>query len=504
MSGICLCLTESTMARNIELASAYRNEVDLVELRVDLLSDTEQQRLSDDVRVVARALSGFETILTVRRTRDGGQWNRSESDRYALMQSLLAAGFTWIDIESDGDDLPERLKLAGQARKAGTRVIASRHFMDQVPPDVARELALLSRMGDCAKIAATPAGIEDLRIMLNAARAHHDPHVVLGMGSYGFPSRVMSHAFGNLFTFTSAADTRQAASGHVAPDVLRDLYGHSGCSNNTQYFAVIGNPVAHSKSPEYHNTRFRADGVDAVYVPVQVDDFAAFMSFAREVPLHGVSVTAPYKEDAARSAAVVDEGVSATGACNTLIRLENGEYHGVNTDIDGFLSPIRELLHKVSGATIVGAGGAARAAAYALMREGKPVLVCNRTRHRADALAAGLNALFGRRGPFPRAEAGPLPGEKSDLGTYAGLIVQTTSVGLHPDTDGDPIPDYRFRGTEIVYDMIYSPPVTAVLRRAEAAGCRTINGSGMFTAQAAAQYRLFRSVPAHMRGTHGR
>lgn len=491
------------MTRNIALANAYRSDIDLVELRVDLLSVPEQQRLCGDARNVVEALSGLETILTVRRTRDGGAWDRSESERYELLRTLLAAGFAWIDIEADDDGLPERLELASQARTLGTRVIASRHFMDRVPGEIEHELARLSEIGDCAKIAATPLGVEDLRNMFSAARSHHAPHVILGMGSYGFPSRVMSHALGNLFTFTSAADTRQAASGHTTPDLLRNLYGHAACSDKTRYFAVIGNPVAHSKSPEYHNTRFRADGVDAVYVPVQVDDFASFLSFARELPLHGVSVTVPHKQAAAQSAAVVDEGVTATGACNTLIRLENGEYRGVNTDIEGFLRPIRDLLPTVSGATVVGAGGAARAAAYALMREGIPVLVCNRTLKRADALAAELNALFGQRESLIRAEAGPLPAEESDLGAYAGLIVQTTSVGMHPDTEGDPIPDYRFRGTEIVYDIIYTPPVTAVLRRAGAAGCRTVNGSGMFTAQAAAQYRLFTSTPARTRGDHG-
>ncbi len=494
MPDICLCLTAETMAQNNALFRQYRSHVDMVELRVDLLDASEQENLRADPKAGVSDFHGVDSILTVRREVDGGHWKGSETDRIALLKRMLSAGFTHIDIEADLPGLPDRLGIVQSARAAGITVIASRHCMDSVPADLDTELQRLSAIGDCAKIAARPTGIADFRRLLHAARAHAEPHVVLGMGSYGVASRIMGHAFGNLFTFSSAADVQQAASGHIAPDVLQTLFAHGKTGSVTRYFAVAGDPVAHSKSPEYHNRRFRADGLNALYVPFRVDDFDEFMELARELPLSGISVTVPHKESAARAAATVNEGVTATRACNTLIREPDGAYRGVNTDIEGFLSCIRDRLSTFRGATVLGAGGAARAAVYALASGGVPVLVCNRTLSRAQTLVAELGAILRDQGQSAPLSAAALPGDGTELGVYGDLIVQTSSVGMHPDLEGDPIPAYRFGGTETVYDIIYTPPMTPILKRAEQAGCATVNGSGMFDAQADAQYRLFRTV----------
>lgn len=494
MPDICLCLTAETMAQNNALFRQYRSCIDMVELRVDLLSDAEQATLRADPELAVREFHGVDSILTVRRKIDGGSWKRSEVERIALLEHMLPAGFTSIDVEADQVGLSDRLSLIASARAAGVTVIASRHYMEYVPTDLDSELQRLSAIGDYAKIAARPNGIADFRRLLHAARAHAGPHVVLGMGSYGVASRIMGHTFGNRFTFSSAADVQQAASGHISPDVLQTLYAHGETGSATRYFAVAGDPIAHSKSPEYHNRRFRADGLNALYVPFRVDDFDEFMELARELPLSGISVTVPHKESAARAAATVNEGVTATRACNTLIRQSDGSYRGVNTDIEGFLSAIRTRLSTFRGATVLGAGGAARAAVYALASEGVPVLVCNRTLSRAQTLVAELGEILRDEGQSTTLSAAALPGDGTDLGAYGDLIVQTSSVGMHPDHEGDPIPAYRFCGTETVYDIIYTPPMTPILKRAQQAGCAIVNGSGMFDAQADAQYRLFRTV----------
>lgn len=504
MPEICLCLTAPTMKENYAHIAAYRSYIDLVELRVDLLDPDERTQLQRNPDNVVRSFGDLRSILTVRRQQDGGAWTGTEGERLSLVRALLPGGFSWVDVEADPKGFEQRQVLVREARAQGSRIIASRHYLEGVPADLSHELVRLLDIGDCAKVAAKPNGVSGVLQLLRAGRSCAGPHVVVGMGSYGVPTRLMSSVLANLFTFTSPASSTQAASGHISPDTLHDLYAHASCGQETRYFAVVGNPIAHSRSPEYHNTRFRQDGFDAVYVPFRVDDFSSFMDLACELPLQGISVTVPHKEAAARCAAHVDDGVSATSACNTLIRRDDGAYDGVNTDIEGLLRPLEGLLEGISAAMVLGAGGAARAAVFALMTRGIPVRVCNRTRSRAETLVSDLNALCERRGVrFVPAVADDLPGTGDGTEEPPDLIVQTTSVGMHPDIDGDPIPAYRFRGSETVYDVIYTPPMTALLRRAETAGCRTINGSGMFDAQAAAQYRLFTNVLSYKGGSYG-
>jgi 3-dehydroquinate dehydratase/shikimate dehydrogenase len=172
------------------------------------------------------------------------------------------------------------------------------------------------------------------------------------------------------------------------------------------------------------------------------------------------------------------------GACNTVYRRE-GRWFGENTDYEGFLSPIRAMLQRgeVKHALVVGAGGAARTVVFALRDHGVGVSITNRTPEKARRLAeeAGCGTVpwSSFDGTAPRTE-----------GPYE-LVVQTTSVGMEPNEEGDPLPGYVFGGGEVVYDIIYTPEKTTFLERAEESGCRIVGGAEMLGKQAVAQFRLF-------------
>jgi 3-dehydroquinate dehydratase/shikimate dehydrogenase len=240
-------------------------------------------------------------------------------------------------------------------------------------------------------------------------------------------------------------------------------------------YGVIGNPVAHSRSPHIHNAGLAALGLDAVYLPFLVDDVREFLRVADLLGVSGVSVTVPHKLAVIPHLARQDPSVARIGACNTLVRAEGG-WHGTNTDWPGFLAPLDRRFGSGGGsrirATVIGAGGTSRAVVYGLRETGAEVLILNRTL----AGASGIAQEFGCR-------AG------------GDLVVQTTSCGMEPAVDCDPLPEYRFRGTELVYELVYRPAVTPFLGRAMAAGCRWIGGMEMLLEQAYEQFRLFTGSP---------
>ncbi len=466
--------------------------IDGVEVRADLLRPDER---GDSLRIPAILRErgcGVELLFTVRRERDGGQWCGEEHDRLGLLERALDNGYTLIDLESDLPADGPAGALAARAHRNGATVIRSHHDSRAVPADAARLVKALPRTPrEVAKCAVTPQSTSDLVSIVRAAdQLGGLPHILLGMGPFGFPTRVLLRRLGNLLTFASAPG-EAAAPGHVSPQILAEQYRVGRHRESTRYFAVIGNPIAHSQSPAYHNGRFAEDGVDACYLPVLVDDVPAFFDLADTLPLLGFSVTIPHKRSVIAHLGEAGADVRAADACNTVLRTPAG-WRGVNTDVTGFLSPLEEALAApVEGTSVLvlGAGGAARAIVYGLLSRGAEVIVCNRTVRKARALARDMTRLVtaGMLRILETDESGH-PAQIPD----ADVVVNTTSVGM--GGSGDPAPWYAFRGGEVVYDIVYTPPDTPLIRRASAAGCRVITGDRMFAAQAAAQYELYRSL----------
>jgi 3-dehydroquinate dehydratase / shikimate dehydrogenase len=483
---VCLVLAADTLEADLRHVAAYRDMIDMVELRVDLLA-------ADEMRAAARLphLVDCPAILTVRRTRDGGRFRGEESDRVALLERLAGAGFAWVDLEED----LQAPALEEQVRSCGCRVIRSLHDFAGVPDDLAARVAGLPRSeSEIPKMAVMPKGPADLlRILEACAALDAREKVILGMGDVGFPTRVLAGKLGSAWCYVSPG-TDAVAPGQVDPPTLTGTYRFRSIGPDTAVFGVIGNPVMHSRSPLIHNEGYAALGLDAVYLPFLVNDLAEFWPVADHLRIGGLSVTVPHKQAVLERLTEADSLAAAVGACNTMTREGgSGPWRGANTDVAGFLGPLQELVGngglQNTGATVIGAGGAARGVVYALAREGARVLVLNRTPERARILAEELGA----------EHAGlDAAGYRKARG-FSDLVVQTTSAGMAADPV-DPAPGLKLGGKEIVYELVYSPAVTPFLERAASAGCRIVPGRKMLLAQAVAQFRLFtgRAYPAEL------
>lgn len=474
-------LTGSTHRENLQALASFRGAATLVELRADFLSRAEQSG-------VARfaAVCPLPAILTVRRARDGGWFTGSENERMALLRRGLSGAFAYVDLENDLP--PTAVAVPGR-----TQIIRSYHHVTATPHDLTMQAAACCRHpAEIPKLAVRPRSVADLEQVVALGQRLRRPHIVIATGDYGIATRLLAQRLGSMLTFSSPP-TRQGAAGHMTPTELTHSYGVPRVSETTLVNAIVGCPVAHSRSPRIHNAGYRSSRMDAIYVPLHSERLAPLLRCAEQLGVSGVSVTVPHKEAAAALAVAGDDSVANTGACNTLVRAGDG-WRGYNTDVAGFLAPLRSRrlmgsgspAAPVSAALVVGTGGAARAAVHALTTAGVRVLVAGRRLQRAQLLAAEFGA-----------EAVEL--QAADLAEraapYLRLVVQASSAGMTPNAGVDPIASIPLGGDETVYDMVYAPDETALLARARAAGCATIGGMEMLLAQAFAQYRLFTGAP---------
>jgi 3-dehydroquinate dehydratase/shikimate dehydrogenase len=469
---VCLTLIGTTLGENLQLVRRLRQYVGLVELRADFLHASQLGGIAAFARQVA-----LPAILTVRRRRDGGVYTGSERERIGILRHGLAGPFQFVDLESD---LPDSALLPPPA----TTVVRSFHDTVGTPHNLDLQAAACARNpAEVPKIAVLARTVRELRSLISVGRRLRRPHIVLAMGDFGVPTRLLAQRLGSMLTYSSAGATL-GAPGHLDPVQLARDYRVATVGPETAVFGIAGSPVLHSRSPRIHNAGFRHAGRDAIYVPLLGERLDILLEISDWLGVRGLSVTIPHKEAAAASLSHADETVTATGACNTLLRREDG-WHGFNTDVAGFIAPLEargQPRASGGGALVVGAGGVARAAVYALRRAGMRVLVAGRSPARAMALAQQFDAEWVSLTDTEFAAAAH---------AYRDLIVQASSAGMHPQELIDPIAPLPLSGTEVVYDLVYSPALTPLMKRAQDSGCVTIGGMEMLLAQAYAQFRLF-------------
>ena len=452
-----LCAT--VMAETTGALRARRDaarEADLVELRLDAVRDPD----------VAGALTGRRcpVIVTCRPRWEGGQFDGSEEERRRILVDALTQGADYVDLEwRDGFE-----SLIAQRR--GRNIVLSMHDFEGVPKDLADRCRAMRATGaEVVKLAARAERLSDLLPLLELGGRATDRSrlVVIGMGQAGLPSRILAARFGSCWAYAGSV-----APGQIDPARMVEEFRFREVSAASEVYGVVGRPIGHSVSPAMHNAAFRTAGRDAVYVPLEAGDSDDFIQFADALPMKGVSVTAPFKETLLKRVREVDAITRQVGALNTM-RRDSGHWTGVNTDVAGFLEPLRGRIElRGVRAAILGAGGAARAVAVALRTAGAEVAVHARNLKRAErvaALAAGV------------AQAIPPPAGSWDL------LVNTTPVGTHPHVGETPLPGVALDG-RVVYDLVYNPRRTRLLADAEQAGCATVSGLEMLVAQARLQF----------------
>lgn len=261
----------------------------------------------------------------------------------------------------------------------------------------------------------------------------------------------------------------------------------SGC---TKVVGVWGHPVSHSLSPAMHNPALRELGLDWVYVPFDINPAYVESAVAaiRALGLAGVNVTVPLKQLVLPFLDEVDSNALAIGSVNT-IRNIDGRLRGASTDGPGFLEALRAAGQECAGRKVylLGAGGSARAVAFALAEQGAEIQIANRSRERAAALTASVNALY----PGAAATA-----EWGGAAAPFDLLVNATSLGMSPDCDSYPaLPANAFYSRPFVFDLVYVPAETRLLREARSAGCEGANGVGMLVYQGALSLSIWSGLP---------
>ncbi|MDR2841591.1 MAG: type I 3-dehydroquinate dehydratase [Spirochaetaceae bacterium] len=487
MTKICLCLTGTTIQRDLEVLEKYRKYIDMAELRVDYLTEDEYFHIRRFPE-----LAGLPVILTVRRKKDGGQFERSESSRIILLSKGLAfakpdkrQNFAYVDMEED-IDMPS---LEEAARTFGTRIIRSFHNFSETDIDLITRIRSLSHAGDeIVKAAVTPTCLEDVtRVFRISRELKNIDKIIVSMGDLGHCTRVLSSRLGSYLTYTMAkgeADFPPAASGQLDPKELVDFFRFRNINNETKIFGLTGYPITSTASPQFFNSVFARTEENMVYLRFPAESINSFIDLANEINIEGASVTVPHKETVLNFLATSSDEVRSVGACNTIVRTAKG-WSGFNTDTRGFSDSLLQFIGKKNfkgmAVTIIGAGGAARAIASELFRLKAKVLIVNRSVSRAEKLAQKYNFEWNNI---------DVEGIKR-IKKFSNILIQTTSVGMEPDIKKDPLPSYRFTGKEIVMDIIYKPERTHFLNRAANAGCRVLNGFNMLTQQAKYQYFHF-------------
>ena len=470
MTRLCLTLSADTLEENLEILR--ENKPDMAELRIDFLDPGCAGSIAEFSRDISIPL-----ILTCRKAVDGGVWKGSDEERVDYLLNCLEGNFDYIDLEEDETSAA----LAEKAAERGCRIIRSFHDFERTPEDLEERLHAMEKLGDLVKAAVMPTGIADLlRLFQIGRRWKKDNLILLGMGDYGVPSRILASRMNSFLTFCSPRG-KSAAPGHMSPDVLRDIYRVDKLDGATRLYGIIGNPVLHTSSPRIHNAGLAATGQNGVYVPFTVDDTEAFFKLACFLDIRGFSVTVPHKQSVMALLDRQDDGVRKIGACNTVVR-EGNSWCGYNTDASGFIIPLKKRKGNLKGlkAAVLGAGGASRSVVYALNREGCETTVYNRTAYKAAALAEEMGCFSGSLDDFISLTPGAFD-----------LIIQTTSSGMEGSSSDNPVPGYEFAGNEMVYDIIYTPPVTPLMDKAEQAGCSVLGGWPMLVEQAREQFRLF-------------
>ena len=247
-------------------------------------------------------------------------------------------------------------------------------------------------------------------------------------------------------------------------------------------FAVFGNPVLHSLSPVMHNAAFAATGFNGIYAAIRVKDIRPAVAGMRALGLKGASITIPHKESVLACLDDIDPTARRIRAVNTIVN-DDGSLKGFNTDCDGVIQALAEKI-SIEGRRvgILGAGGAARAVAFAVIGRGATATIFNRSREKGEALAADLGADFKPLSEFAA--------ERCDI------LVNTTPVGMSPQGQDTPLLGEKMKPGLVVMDIVYNPLKTRLLREAEAAGCETIDGLSMFVHQGARQFELWTGLAA--------
>ncbi|MFZ3264210.1 MAG: shikimate dehydrogenase [Terriglobales bacterium] len=476
---VCLAISADAADEMLETAEAMARDNPFIEFRLDYL----KQPLAaiPKIRRFLETHQYVTAIATCRRADNGGKFKGPLASELDVLNKAHAAGCQIVDVELESALKTKPETLARLRRSAG--VIISFHDFRATRNLEGTLEKMLKIPSDFYKVVTTATTLSDNVTMMKFLQTQSDKHALVGlcMGEQGIISRVLSVRAGSVFTFGAVSADLKTAPGQVSARDLRSIYRIEQVDAATRVYGVAGDPIEHSLSPVIMNTALRRENVNGVYVALHAKTLKDLIHCVREIPLHGLSVTMPYKQTMLEYLDNTDAHTAKIGACNTVVRGQEGKLFGFNTDIAGVVRPLEQRL-TIGGAKVLvlGAGGAARAAVFGLKERGAEVSILNRTTVKAQKLARQAKARTIKRADLRK--------------TAFDVIINATPVGMG-NTRDCPLKEDEIQA-KVVFDMVYDPVETRLLQIARAKGIAVIPGVEMFVHQAARQFEIWTGKPA--------
>ncbi|MDB5308074.1 MAG: aroE, partial [Gemmataceae bacterium] len=461
----------------VELQEAVKRGAKFIELRLDFLAKAvDFKRLTPYKRC--------PWVATLRRPADGGRFPGTEQERQIIIrQAIVSGAFEWVDLETD---VASSIPRFGPVKR-----IISYHNLTETPQNLDEiYTGMLRQDGDVYKLAVLAQSPADVARVLRLQRAAPKPTIAFCMGDIGQPSRFLALKYGAPWIYAAFNKERGIAPGLPSMEDFKTTYPVRSITADTKVFGVVGDPVGHSLSPLLHNHLYQRLKMNAVYLPFRVPrgQFPQALEEYEQIPVHGYSVTIPHKEAAAQAAREKEPTVEATGAANTLVRRDDGKFSAANTDYTAVVESLKAYLSEKAkegpvtqlsqcSVLLLGAGGVARAVAHALHREGSQLTITSRTPERSHKLAEEVKC--------------KTVDWHARHNVSFDILINCTPVGMHPNVDEAPVHFSILKPGLTVFDTIYTPETTLLVREARSRGCDTITGVDMFVRQAARQFDLF-------------
>nr|WP_213806589.1 shikimate dehydrogenase [Granulicella sp. dw_53] len=477
---VCVAIIGTTPAEMLEKASAVIKDTPFLEFRLDYLEKPLlalpkiKQFLADNTAVTA--------IATCRRTANGGKFDGAVAAQLDVLTKAAASGFQIADIEIESAEALKKGDLQ-KLRETGIALILSYHDFAGTKDLDATFARLQPFEPDFYKIVPTAKTLSDNVTLIRFLERMSDHTNIIGicMGDAGVISRVLGVRAGSAFTFAAASPGEETGPGQIASRTLLDTYRIDQVDTATKVYGVAGNPIRSSLSPIMMNTAFRRETVNAVYLALQATKLPDLLKLVHEIPIQGFSVTMPLKQEIMAHLEKTDPLSAKIGACNTVLRQE-GKLYGFNTDVAGITGPLEKRL-SLRGAKVLvlGAGGAARAAVFGVRDKGADVFILNRTPETAQKLARQSGSKTIKKEALPK--------------TTFDVIINATPIGM-AGQKGAQMLEAKDLNTKLVFDLVYNPLETPLLRLARQQNIPIITGIEMFVQQGARQFEIFTGKPA--------
>jgi 3-dehydroquinate dehydratase / shikimate dehydrogenase len=477
---VCVAIIGATPAEMLEKATAVVKETPFLEFRLDYLEKPLlalpklKHFLSDNTAVTA--------IATCRRSANGGKFSGNLAAEMEILSKAGTSGFHIVDLELESAESLKKGELQ-KLRDTGVALIISHHDFAATKDLDGIFKRIEPFQPDFIKIVPTAKSLTDNVTLMRFIERMDDHSNIVGicMGDAGIISRVLGLRAGSAFTFAAATAGEETGPGQIAARTLIETYRIDQVDAATKVYGVAGNPIRSSLSPIMMNTAFRRETVNAVYLALQANKLADLLKLVHEIPIQGLSVTMPLKQEIMAHLEKTDPLSAKIGACNTVLR-QDGKLYGFNTDVAGITGPIEKRMSlRGAKALVIGAGGAARAAVFGMRDKGAEVFILNRTAETAQKLAK---------------QSGSKTIKKDALSkTTFDVIVNATPVGM-AGIKSTPTLEAADLNTKLVFDLVYNPLETPLLRLARQQSIPIITGIEMFVQQGARQFEIFTGKPA--------